>query len=159
MNAAIVDTSSSSPFNGNAIKIFHVEKLFVPMDKYEYLMAEIEKFTTLNRNWDGHGAIPLFPEIAVITSKLLVMLGATFIDKITDVLPNPKGTITIEWENRKGEKLALEIGLDNYSYFISYEDGQPLLVNGHNIFADFKTFAQDLENLLSEEIQKYVFSK
>jgi len=72
--------------------------------------------------------------------------------KVTDMFPNPHGTITIEWENKACEKLGLEIGVDNYSYFIRYNVGQPRLVNGQDILLDFKDFAQNLETLLNGEI-------
>jgi hypothetical protein len=130
--------------------------MVIPRAKHEYLKSEIDKFVMLDRNWDGYGAMALFPAIGATASQLLMMLGAAFVDKITDMFPNPHGTITFEWENRACEKLGLEIGADNYSYFIRYNVGQPLLVNGEDILFDFKDFAQNLEAFLSGEIQEHV---
>ena len=112
--------------------------MVVPLTKNEHLRSEINRFVALNKNWDGHGAVALFPSIGATTNRLLIMLGPAYVDKVTDMFPNPHGTISIEWENKACEKLGLEIGVDNYSYFIHYNVGQPLLVNGHDILFDFK---------------------
>lgn len=129
--------------------------LFIPADKYESLKNQIKDFVELPENWDGYGAVPVFPAIGNTADQLLAILSDTFIERISDVFPNPHGTIAIEWENRNKEKLALEIGKENYSYFVRYKDRNPKLHNGKDVLSDVKKLTSDLADLFSEEIQKY----
>lgn len=43
-----------------------------------------------------------------------------FKDYITEVYPNPHGTISIEWENLNNERLMVEIGEDGFSFYVKY---------------------------------------
>jgi hypothetical protein len=143
--------------NDKPLHIQSSNEVRVPVNKYEFLKNEIDSFTTLENNWDGYGAIPVVNEVAQSTKQLIPMLGAYFIDRVTDIFPNPHGTITIEWENRKREKLSLEIGQNNYSYFVKFENTNPKFVNGENILTHLKNITTDLGELFGGEITKYLF--
>jgi hypothetical protein len=149
-------TGISTSENSKLIEYRNSEVSLVPLSKYESLKKDINEFVKLKENWDGYGAIPVLPSIAETANTLIDFLGSPFIDGISDIFPNPHGTITIEWQNRNKEKLSLEIGEINYSYFIKYKDENPLLVDGENILSDLKTVTSNLESLFSEEIQKYL---
>src|SRR5689334_6963131 len=69
------------------------------INKYEILKNKIQEFTHLEANWDGYDGIPVLPEVGEMANSLLILLGS-FIDGVSDIFPNPHGTITIEWENR-----------------------------------------------------------
>ena len=96
--------------NEQPFQMMNSDKIRVPISKYDHLKDEIESFLELKNNWDGYGATPVINEVAQSAKQLIPLLTSYFIDRITDVFPNPHGTITIEWENRKKEKLSLEIG-------------------------------------------------
>jgi len=149
-------TDTTTPYNDEMLLIADTGGRVIPLDKFESLKIEIKNFEELGENWDGYGAVPVIPEIARVAETLLNILGS-FIDGITDVFPNPHGTITIEWENRNDEKLSLEIGKDNYSYFIRFNNETPELVNGSDILGDCKKITEALANLFGQEIQKFLY--
>lgn len=127
------------------------------IDPYNWLKQEVASYVLLNNNWDGYGAIPVFEEIANKAIEFITSLNDTYIDKISDIFPNPTGTITIEFENLQEEKLSLEIGRNNYSYFINYNDKAPKLVDGEDITADLKNITIDIAEVFSNEIPNYLW--
>jgi hypothetical protein len=145
--------------NEQPLRMINSEKIRVPVSKYEYLKEEIDNFATLENNWDGYGATPVVNNIVQSAKQLIPLLASYFIDHVTDVFPNPHGTITIEWENRKKEKLSLEIGENNYSYFVKYNNTNPKFINGENILTDLKGITSDLRELFREETTKYILSE
>ncbi|SRR5260221_7551033 len=126
----------------------------VIVDKYAWARNEIDKILALKQNWDGQGAVPVLSEVGETSVKLFNL--PAFIDGVSDIFPNPHGTITIEWTNARKEKLSLEIGVNNYSYFVKYSDKKPKLVDGKNILIDSKAITQDLGELFSEEILDFI---
>jgi len=116
----------------------------------DLLKSKIDLFVGLENNWDGYGGVPLLKSIANKAKSFIPLLSGDLIDKISDIFPNNHGTITIEWENKK-EKLSLEIGETNYSYFVKYNDGKaPKFVRGNDIVSDLQNFAQTLGLFCSE---------
>lgn len=146
--------------NDQALEIENTENSnkVLSKTKYDVLAEKITSFVDLDKNWDGYGAVKVLPEVTKTASSLISMLNSSLTDRVTDLFPNPNGTITIEWENRRKEKLSLEIGQENYSYFVKFQDKKPLLVDGTAILSEFKDFSNHLEDLFSEEIQKYILS-
>lgn len=135
---------------------FQMMNLRVPISKYDHLKNEIDSLVALKNNWDGYGATPVVNEIAQSAKQLIPLLASYYVDRVTDVFPNTHGTITIEWENRKKEKLSLEIGANNYSYFVKFNNTNPKFINGENILADLKVITSDLGELFRDEITKYL---
>ena len=116
------------------------------------LADEISNFTVLVQNWDGYNAIPVYPEIANKTISFLKKFDPLWLNNISDIFPNPAGTITIEWEKNSDESLILEIGKNNYSYFIKYKNKDPLFYDGLDILSHFEDFAKNLSKLFGKQI-------
>ncbi len=129
--------------------------LKLPENRYEWLKGQINSFAELNDNWDGYNAIPIFEEIINITKSFIVCINDSFIDNVSDIYPNPHGTITIEWEKNENEKLSLEIGINNYSYFVQYPNKPAKLQKGLSIIDDSKILTKDLSELFEYELPKY----
>jgi len=95
------------------------------IDSIEEIVSNILSFHTLKQDWDGYGAIPSNVKTCANSISLLVEVKE-FKDYITDVYPNPHGSITIEWENLINDRLVVEIGEDGFSFYIKY-DAKPLI--------------------------------
>lgn len=127
------------------------------LDCYNYFKDQIAEFVELPNNWDGYHGIPLIKNIADIASKFVAMLDGSYLDLVTDIFPNPNGTITFEWEKADEEKLSLELGETNYSYFVKYSNKEPKLVNGEDILHDIKTLTKSISELFGEPAVCYIF--
>ena len=73
-------------------------------------IEEILSLKSLNNNWDGYGAIPTEVKCASNAISLASKLPDSIVSNISEIFPNPTGTITIEWENNSHERLVAEIG-------------------------------------------------
>lgn len=127
---------------------------FAIIDDFDAVNREIDNLLELKENWDGQGAIPVLGEVAETAKKLVAIVG--FVDCISDIFPNPQGSLTIEWTNRTKEKLSLEVGANSYSYFVKYLENNPKFVDGNDILADTEMLTQDLGELFSEEILNFI---
>jgi hypothetical protein len=123
------------------------------------IKGAIDSFVNLKKDWDGYNGVPVFDDIATKAKSFISILDDTFIDKISDVFPNPTGTLVIEWENDSEEKLSLEIGQDNFSYFIRYKNNPPEFINGENVTDNLKDIQSSLCKLFGKEIRKYILSE
>ena len=148
---------TSEQNNYRRIEIFPTEVSMI-LDPYNHMQEKLSEFVDLGENWDGYGGIPLLKEVSNVASQFITSLNSVYIDQITDIFPNPNGTVSIEWENKKQEKISLEIGQRNYSYFINYNNKEPKFVNGENIILDFKDFTETVSELFGEETYYSVFS-
>ncbi|MBA7592270.1 hypothetical protein ES708_34448 [subsurface metagenome] len=91
----------------------------------EDIVSNILSFHTLKQDWDGYGAIPSNVKTCANSISFLVEVKE-FKVYITEVYPDPHGTISIEWENLNNERLVVEIGEDGFSFYIKY-DAKPLI--------------------------------
>lgn len=126
-------------------------------DVYSYLFGKIDEFMSLANNWDGYNGIPISNEIGQAVKTFIASLPDTLIDRITDVFPNSHGTISIEWENGRNEKLSLEIGKNNnFSYFVNYLNRKPKLVDGNDkdVLSILGEIASDINSLHMEKNSK-----
>lgn len=71
-------------------------------------------------DWDGYGAIRPLSECL---SHALDIIGNAHIslNNLSDIYPNPNGTITIEWEQNSNE-IGLELGNQEFSYYVHIGD-------------------------------------
>lgn len=138
----------------NAIEIPN-SNATIPRNYYEWLKDQIDSFVSLPNNWDGYNSVPLICQIADITKQFIACLNSDLIDRISDIFSNPHGTITIEWENKKDEKLSLEIGINNYSYFIHYKNKEPQYDKGVNIITNSRELTSNLYDLFTYELPRY----
>ena len=121
---------------------------------FDVLKEKINEFTFLKENWDGYGALPLYKDIAEISIDFISKLDK-YVNKISDIYPNPNGTLTIRWKTVDDDILSLEIGMKNYSFFIRYSDNDksPVFVNGYNICLDVEVIVKKFEELFAEFAQ------
>lgn len=94
-----------------------IEKTYA--DKSAYV-EKILSFKSLENSWDGYGALPLGVKSAKNTLSLIDSFDAFILNKISDMHPNPNGTITIEWENKDSEIISLEVGKDTFTYYVDF---------------------------------------
>lgn len=78
--------------------------------------SNILSFACLKNDWDGFGAFPLENKSSVNALSIVSMLNKEITNQISDLFPNPHGTLTIEWETSNG-LLSLEIGNEEISFF------------------------------------------
>lgn len=137
--------------NDNPIRYYSAS---VEADIYSTWINEINGLLQLDDNWDGYGARRVYPEIVDVSLQFISMLSACHIERIHDVYPNPHGTIAITWVNSEEEILSLEIGLENFSYFVKYNQSAPTLFDGNDILAHHKQISSELDLLFPQEATK-----
>jgi hypothetical protein len=132
----------SNQHNGSAIELYH-KHVEAPLNSslleyklhfehsfsLEKFLNEVLSFKSLENNWDGYGAIPTEVKSATQAISLASRLSERTLSKVSDVFPNPNGTVTIEWENHSGEKLVAEIGNNTFSYYLELNALPPKFFN------------------------------
>ncbi|MCE7042011.1 hypothetical protein [Dyadobacter sp. CY312] len=93
--------------------------------KRDDVIKEIISFVSLNHSWDGYEAVPLEVESAANAIMLTNQLSDNvLLDKLTNLYPNPHGTISFEWENESNEILSLEVGNTSFSYYVQFNSAE-----------------------------------
>lgn len=151
----IVLFTTSSSNVANRIS-FNTHNNNIVLNKFESVMSEIRSLKELHEDWDGYGASKVSDNIIAYTESLISTLSGDVIERISSISPNPHGTLTIEWTRGSNNKISLEIGESNYSYFVSVENSNPSFVNGSDICQDSKTLAHELNVFYGKEISNYV---
>lgn len=77
---------------------------------------EVLSLKLLEENWDGYGAIPSTTFVVNNVLSFIDQMNEFMSISITDIHPNPHGTITFEWSTGKGI-VWIEFG---ESYFNAY---------------------------------------
>jgi len=88
-------------------------------DKLMELNTYVKGFNKLSENWDGYGAIPIYPETVRKVQWFLRVLPneyLPFID-IGDISPCPNGTVVLDFENDKGGILSISFGKDYENFY------------------------------------------
>jgi hypothetical protein len=140
----------TSQSNSSALDIYldKVEKPFdSALEEYKYLfrynttiqmlLHEVMSFKSLNNNWDGYGAIPTEAKSASNVINLANRISERQLSRLTDVFPNPNGTVTMEWENHSGERLVLEMGNETFSYYVKLNSLEPIFKDNLQIADKF----------------------
>ena len=84
------------------------------------ILSDLEK---INDNWDGYGGSKPLEEIIERTNNFVTTKLTTIeLDKLTDIYPNPNGTISLEFEKNKSRRISLEIGLNSASYYFKLDE-------------------------------------
>lgn len=115
----------------------------------KYIKKEL---STLEDDWDGYGACAISPKVIELTLSFLEKFKSTnaFIDILDEdsVIPNPNGTLSIDWDYGGGNELFLEIG-EKYSTYYFKKNGT--VVNSNNNLQLDKDFVpkEMVESLLS----------
>ena len=92
------------------------------------ILLEILSFKALNQNWDGYEAIPAEVETSQNTVSLIYAIDNTVVEQITNIYPNPNGTITIEWEITEKGEIVLEVDNTGWGYYLIRE-GEETIYN------------------------------
>lgn len=77
----------------------------------ESLTAQLHSLFDLRENWDGYGAKPLHDDTRRNAELALAVLKYATLQP--DIIPNPNGTVSFEWETEKGEAY-LEVGRSRF---------------------------------------------
>ncbi|MDR0815003.1 MAG: hypothetical protein LBN37_04535 [Bacteroidales bacterium] len=94
------------------------------------VVRKILSFKALNNNWDGYGAVPSEVESSFNAIKLLSGMKDKYVEKLTEIYPNPQGTINLEWSDDSGKMLSVEIGNSSMSYYcVAADSGLPVFEN------------------------------
>lgn len=151
------DTSLNGTASGFFVKgNYNVSAQGVFMRPTKFIELDINRFTKLKDNWDGYGGVPVSSAVADRVRKFVWSLDPSLTLKISDVFPNSHGTISIDWENEKQEKLSIEIGKTTFSYFVDYNDvKETKLFDGVGL-PDIESFTYYILDLFKSEDIKYV---
>ena len=76
---------------------------------------ELEHFRAFGTGWDGYGAKPINATVIDNVYSILSSLAPAFTVS-PDIVPNPNGTISLEWESDFGYAM-LEIGKTRISFY------------------------------------------
>lgn len=104
----------------------------------------------LKQNWDGYDASPIEQKVLFNVRFLIHKLPDLLSNLLEEdnILPNPNGTISMEWVNKSNE-LFLEIGNDYSTYYLKSK-GKIEKINNHFIIAndsEFQQFTKDLNSI------------
>jgi hypothetical protein len=135
-------------FNDRDIELGSEWSFYNPL---ELILQKLDEFEQLKDDWDGYGASSMDSEVLSNTRNFIKCMNDFVIDNVSDLYPNAHGTISIEWLNSEGQKLCLEIGRSNYSYFIDYLNNEPKLINGEDIFSNTQSLASEIEKLVGQK--------
>ena len=120
-------------------------KELVRMTQYNRLVGELNGFMGLNPNWDGYDGIPINEKVYLNCISFLRKIDCSL---VTDMFPNPNGTVTIEIEHEIfmidcfiKNKFSLEIGQTGLSLFVKKYIKETLLL-------DSNCFEKELDRVL-----------
>lgn len=90
-------------------------------------------------NWDGYGAMRPLSECL---SHALDLMGnpAFNLEHLSEIYPNPNGTITMEWE-RDDDEIGLELGSEEFSFYAHFGDN-------HSYNNQKRYVAEEIERLV-----------
>ncbi len=115
-----------TPFN---LYLSEYKQLYEHTSALENFLNEVLSFKSLKNNWDGYGAIPTEVKSATQTISIAHKLPERLLSKLSEVFPNPNGTVTLEWENYSGERLVAEVGNFSFSYYVKLNALTPKFYN------------------------------
>ena len=89
--------------------------------------AKITELAAMPGNWDGYGALRISQEAEQNAIKAIEVLLRRA--PVPDIVPNPNGTISFEWESNQGVG-HLEVGKTRFSFYVKPRSGSPALADG-----------------------------
>lgn len=104
----------------------------------EQAQDEVRAFANFQDDWDGYGAVR--PVAECLNHALEIIRNENIrLEHLTDIYPNPNGTLTLEWEQDENE-IGLEVGSHEFSYFAHFGE--------HHTYNNRKRYvAEELEKL------------
>ena len=121
-------------------------------DPYQQVVSRINKLKMLNNDWDGYDSVKVTEKSAQNALMFIQSLSISNIESVTDIFPNPHGTISMEWVNGLNEKISLEIGGNSFSYFITNLNHSPKLVDGKDIFSNIDEITTEINHHFRKKI-------
>ena len=104
----------------------------------ESAQDEIRALANYMDDWDGYGAIRPLSEC--LNHALEIVRNEKInLDFLTDIYPNPNGTLSLEWEQDDNE-IGLELGKEEFSFFAHF--GEQHSYNNRKRYA-----AEEIERL------------
>jgi len=88
--------------------------------------TQIEEFSAMLPDWDGYGALPI--NAATKYNSLASLRGILLYVPAPEITPNPNGTLSFEWETKRGAA-HLEIGQTRLSFYIKPKTGHPVFID------------------------------
>ena len=76
------------------------------------IRKEFDFIFSLTDNWDGMGAIMPSNLTFNMCRYIINTLEEKYKNLVTDIYPLPHGTITVDFENSKGEDVSIEFGIE-----------------------------------------------
>lgn len=84
----------------------------------EQAQDEIRVYANFQDDWDGYGAVR--PVSECLNHALEIIRNKNIrLEHLSDIYPNPNGTLTLEWEQGDNE-IGLEVGSHEFSYFAHF---------------------------------------
>lgn len=110
----------------------------------------IDDLSNLQDNWDGYSAIKPIDLIIEKTKQFLNRLNIFQLTKLTDIYPNPHGTISIEFINKE-QKICIEIGQTNATYFYRINKIDTIFCDEFDIEFDYQIikYINELSNVFT----------
>ncbi|MDI9365648.1 MAG: hypothetical protein QM541_11905 [Flavobacterium sp.] len=80
----------------------------------------LNEISQLEEDWDGYGAIPPSSIVISNTTAFLEILPSAFRENLDaeSIMPNPNGTITVEWRKDNDDVISVEIGKSVANYYV-----------------------------------------
>lgn len=147
----VVNLDTSFEIDDYAKNTFSLENYsFCKNNKKSNIWTEkILSFKSLQESWDGYGAVPLEIKSASNAIFFLETLSEkSNIANLSDIFPNPHGTLSLIWENIYNERLSLEIGNNSMSYYYTLNSNSPKFFNNIEIDNNnIETIARTINSL------------
>lgn len=84
----------------------------------EQAQEDVRAFANFQDDWDGYGAVR--PVAECLNHALEIIRNKNIrLEHLSDIYPNPNGTLTLEWEQGDNE-IGLEVGSHEFSYFAHF---------------------------------------
>lgn len=131
--------------NGLEVSYFKVKKVDAKLLKKEHIevqrgvaLEEIRALANYMDDWDGYGAVRPLSEC--LNHAMEIVQNKTIkLDYLSDIYPNPNGTLSLEWEQNDNE-IGLELGKEEFSFFAHFGDH-------HSYNNRVKYVAEEIEKL------------
>jgi hypothetical protein len=80
------------------------------MNKIDELHESLDIISKLEDNWDGYGACALDNQTAMNVKLLINLINSDYLELCDDLTPSPYGTISLQFTDRTGNELNIEVG-------------------------------------------------
>lgn len=99
------------------------------------LLAQMDLFNSLTKNWDGHNAIPPSHKVINNTKNIIEYIPSYYKYQLNSdsVVPTPYGTVVIDFYNHSKELVSIEVGETKIGYFTEFITGDNPSSEGESI--------------------------